>query len=197
MNDLTGLRFGKLLVIEQAGRKNGGILWSCKCDCGNPKDVQATYLTQGKTRSCGCLRGKRRPQEIMYKGETKRVGMWAKQFGLPTKLILDRINNQGWSVEKALQTRNCKRVVDSSVYTDTTALIAVEWLERKDKVTGEPFMSIDEVAYDMNRPIAEFTEWIEKIKKNGVYDKTIRKLAAQKEETCKHYGQIYYAKKML
>ena len=34
--DLTGQRFGKLVVIRDVGRKNGHVLWECLCDCGEP-----------------------------------------------------------------------------------------------------------------------------------------------------------------
>lgn len=56
-NDLRGLRSGRLLVIEQAnGRLHGGLLWRCRCDCGNEKVVGATFLRRrAATKSCGCL----------------------------------------------------------------------------------------------------------------------------------------------
>lgn len=31
------------------------IVWHCKCDCGNEKDVPSTYLKNGITTSCGCI----------------------------------------------------------------------------------------------------------------------------------------------
>lgn len=54
--DLTGKRFGRLVVIKQAERKNNRIAWLCKCDCGNEKVVVGKTLSNGLTRSCGCLR---------------------------------------------------------------------------------------------------------------------------------------------
>lgn len=53
--DLTGQRFGRLVVVEKLPSKNKRCWWRCKCDCGNFKDVPTTYLTLGNTRSCGCL----------------------------------------------------------------------------------------------------------------------------------------------
>lgn len=58
--DLTGRRFGKLVVLEEAGfiKKNNGKnsrLWKCKCDCGNTCLIQHSYLTCGDTNSCGCI----------------------------------------------------------------------------------------------------------------------------------------------
>lgn len=55
--DLTGQRFGKLVVIEKAEKnKFGQILWLCKCDCGNETKVISPSLNCGATKSCGCLR---------------------------------------------------------------------------------------------------------------------------------------------
>lgn len=56
MKDLTGQRFGKLIVVSNAGKLDGRrYYWNCVCDCGNTKIVQGSYLTSGNTRSCGCL----------------------------------------------------------------------------------------------------------------------------------------------
>ena len=34
--DLTGMKFGRLTVIERAeNAKNGNLRWLCKCECGN------------------------------------------------------------------------------------------------------------------------------------------------------------------
>lgn len=59
--DLTGQRFGKLVVLEEAGfiKKSDGRnsrLWKCQCDCGNICTAQHVYLTGGDTKSCGCIR---------------------------------------------------------------------------------------------------------------------------------------------
>ncbi|MCD8365292.1 MAG: transcriptional regulator [Clostridiales bacterium] len=57
--DLTGKRFGSLVVTERAGHLNGRVAWLCQCECGNTKTVTAHDLKSGKCRSCGCLRKKR------------------------------------------------------------------------------------------------------------------------------------------
>lgn len=55
--DLTGLRFGRLLVAKSAGHhKSGDSLWECMCDCGKVVNVVLYNLTAGITKSCGCLR---------------------------------------------------------------------------------------------------------------------------------------------
>lgn len=55
LKDLVGKRFGKLTVIEYAGKEKGVHRWKCLCDCGNETVVSQTLLQKGRTRSCGCL----------------------------------------------------------------------------------------------------------------------------------------------
>ena len=55
--DLTGMRFGRLVVLQENGKQNGKILWQCKCDCGIIKNILGSQLTKknNPTQSCGCL----------------------------------------------------------------------------------------------------------------------------------------------
>lgn len=56
--DLTGQRFGRLVVIgynEEVSKQKKGSHWNCICDCGNNCTINGTRLKSGKTRSCGCL----------------------------------------------------------------------------------------------------------------------------------------------
>lgn len=55
--DLAGHRFGSLVAIEPTGeRRDGKIVWRCRCDCGNEALVTAKDLRSGNTKSCGCLK---------------------------------------------------------------------------------------------------------------------------------------------
>lgn len=56
--DLTNMRFGNLVVLEQAEdyiRPNGrsSAAWSCLCDCGNIITVRGDALKHGDKQSCG------------------------------------------------------------------------------------------------------------------------------------------------
>jgi hypothetical protein len=54
--DLTGKRFGKLVVIKETDKRcSGRVTWLCKCDCGNEKIIDSSCLRRGDTQSCGCL----------------------------------------------------------------------------------------------------------------------------------------------
>ena len=57
MIDLTGRRFGRLLVLSKAGRRVGSaVVWRCQCDCGRTVEVAARNLLHSGTVSCGCNR---------------------------------------------------------------------------------------------------------------------------------------------
>lgn len=72
--DLTGLRVGKLTVLERLDEKRGSCyLWRCRCDCGNEILVTTNHLTgKNKTKSCGCTR--------------KGIELSGKRFGRLTAL---------------------------------------------------------------------------------------------------------------
>lgn len=53
--DLINKIFNYLTVIEDTGeRKQGKVVWLCRCHCGKEIKVVSTQLTSGKTGSCGC-----------------------------------------------------------------------------------------------------------------------------------------------
>lgn len=66
LSDLTGLKFGRLTVIQRSGTKNGHVAWLCKCDCGKTIVTIGNLLKSGKSKSCGC-------KKIETCGDTHRV----------------------------------------------------------------------------------------------------------------------------
>ena len=92
--DLTGQRFGRLIVLEDVGRtKSKKVIWRCQCECGNIVDVVSTQLLSGKTQSCGCLRHTTPPN---YRDLT------GQRFGRLTVLGIMERNQQGSVVWKCL-----------------------------------------------------------------------------------------------
>lgn len=68
--DLTGMKFNKLLAIEEVERsKSGARMWRCRCDCGNEAVIPAASLKSGKAVSCGC----------MWKASKERISKTAKE----------------------------------------------------------------------------------------------------------------------
>lgn len=60
--DLTGKRFGRLLVIKKGmpvkyGETHSKTTWICNCDCGSTEvQVVTGSLRNGATTSCGCIK---------------------------------------------------------------------------------------------------------------------------------------------
>lgn len=55
-NNLTGMKFNRLTVIEVSHRdKRGAHYWRCRCDCGNVTVMRSNHLRSGHNKSCGCL----------------------------------------------------------------------------------------------------------------------------------------------
>lgn len=59
--DLTNQKFGRLTAREIVETVPGkGNIWRCECECGGEKNVPASYLRNGHTRSCGCINAERK-----------------------------------------------------------------------------------------------------------------------------------------
>ena len=73
--DLTGQRFGRLVVIRDSGeRKNGqGVIWECECDCGEFLVVGRANLMGGHQKSCGCLKKESSYKRMKTKGYHTKI----------------------------------------------------------------------------------------------------------------------------
>lgn len=84
LRDLTGMRFGRLIVIKRAEnyvspKGDTNTQWLCLCDCGEYVTVNQSRLTSGNTQSCGCLRREK-------SSERKFDDLTSKRFGKLTVL---------------------------------------------------------------------------------------------------------------
>lgn len=61
--NLEGRTFGMLTVLKRAENRNNRVFWTCKCECGNVKDIRASSLLSGLTHSCGCMQSYKYDQE--------------------------------------------------------------------------------------------------------------------------------------
>lgn len=62
--NLVGRQFGRLFVLQENGRKNKKIMYSCKCSCGIIKDYSAGALNNGVIISCGCSKREKARERI-------------------------------------------------------------------------------------------------------------------------------------
>ena len=77
--DLTGRVFGRLTVlgyshttITPSGQKKPH--WLCRCECGQEKAIKGCSLTNGTTRSCGCLKSEETRTRMTKHGHTSWKG---------------------------------------------------------------------------------------------------------------------------
>lgn len=53
--DITGERYGRFTVLKQDGvDRQGKVMWTCLCDCGEVRRIRGSALRQGLSRSCRC-----------------------------------------------------------------------------------------------------------------------------------------------
>lgn len=57
--DMTGHRFGRLVVVNRTPATGRGAYWLCACDCGKTAEVFGHHLRKGLTQSCGCYHRER------------------------------------------------------------------------------------------------------------------------------------------
>jgi len=71
LNDLTGKRFGKLVVVRRGknAATSGNAMWHTRCDCGGKTFTPGNQLANGWVTSCGCTSTKNRKHGQSVKGK--------------------------------------------------------------------------------------------------------------------------------
>jgi len=67
--DLTGQRFGRLVVVCRSANKKKTTMWECKCDCGATKTIASSSLVQGVSQSCGCFHKEQLSKRVKKHGK--------------------------------------------------------------------------------------------------------------------------------
>lgn len=73
--DITGKRFGRLVVLKQEESVKGATRWLCRCDCGKEKVVFKSSLISGNTVSCGCWQREKMVKH--YQTKTRLFRIWS------------------------------------------------------------------------------------------------------------------------
>lgn len=110
--DLTGQTFNRLTVLYPLKeRKNGSVVWHCKCECGNECDVVSPSLIKSRTKSCGCLK-----KETDKAPKGNMIDLTGQKFGHLTVLKKDKSDKYGHA--KWLCQCDCGNPKQISVYGD-------------------------------------------------------------------------------
>ena len=116
-DDLSGKRFGKLIVSKYIGK----LFWECICDCGNIKNISAAHLKRGDTKSCGCI--------------TKYDDLSGKRFG---KLTAEKyIGDRYWLCR--CDCGGTKEVCSSHLKSGSVKNCGCEKVKRYDDLSGKRF----------------------------------------------------------
>jgi hypothetical protein len=79
IHDLTDKAFGRLVALRDTGKRyQRNVIWLCRCACGSLVEVPGRALSNGNTRSCGCLKidtlaSKNHRHGDAYRGRPKRL----------------------------------------------------------------------------------------------------------------------------
>jgi hypothetical protein len=108
--DLTGKRFGRLVVDSFDCYIDKGYKWNCTCDCGKATSVIHYSLIRGSTKSCGCLSSEK-ARDRNYKGRdnyTYEYNSWRNMKSRCTNR-----NNIGYKDYGGRGITICDRWIDS------------------------------------------------------------------------------------
>ena len=86
--DLTGQKFGKLLVIGPGGftnsEKENHKMWKVKCDCGQELCVRQCHLVTGNQTTCGCEKSK--GENLVYNLLKESKEEFSREYNFPDLL---------------------------------------------------------------------------------------------------------------
>ncbi len=171
LKDLKGKVFGKLTVLERAdGKRQNSALWLCRCECGTEKVLCSPDLVDGRTKSCGCLRG------LPYKGFSRDQAA----FNLVYKNYKRGADSRGF--EFTLTEKEVRTITKSDCYyckaspscisgKQCKEIYIYNGIDRIDNTKGYTIDNIVPCCNSCNRAkfkmtIDEFAEWVKRISAN-------------------------------
>lgn len=135
--DLRGRRFGRLVCLEPTRERgnSGGVIWRCRCDCGNECLAVGIQLTQGYKKSCGCLYGPN-PEEFLgqrfgallvtgYAGKQNGSHMWNCLCDCGRTTVASQINLRNGHT-KSCGCRRCETQRKNLKFVDGTSVVMIE-----------------------------------------------------------------------
>lgn len=92
MRDITGERFGRLIVLRFSHKRERKPYYICQCDCGNVVAVNGYNLIKGNTISCSCYH--REVAAAGAKMHNTKHGMYGTRLYSIWKTMLKRCANR-------------------------------------------------------------------------------------------------------
>ena len=69
VKNLSGQRYGMVVVTDKYFVKNGRVYWMCRCDCGNTFVRRSDIIKHPDVKSCGCYQKKRNKTSSLKHGD--------------------------------------------------------------------------------------------------------------------------------
>lgn len=108
-----GKRFGRLVVKSiYENNRNAHIIYECVCDCGNITNVASGNLTNGHTKSCGCLQ-----KEVSARTAKNKVDKYFKPYHEKVSVEKTHLDKLRFSVSDKVRSDN------------TSGVTGVRWIE--------------------------------------------------------------------
>jgi len=103
---MIGKRFGRLVVLEEAGHLGPFLAFSCQCDCGNTTVVRGPSLRSKNTTSCGCLQKETASSVNKTHGmrQSTEYSIWSNMISRctnPNVKCYERYGGKGVTVDEA------------------------------------------------------------------------------------------------
>ncbi len=159
--DLTGNRYGSLVVQGFAFSRNGESFWNCLCDCGKQKTIRGNNLRRGISKTCGCSHNQRPHQQLV-----------GKKFGRLT--VISEIGSRNFENSKQV-VWDCICDCGNKVQTTTNRL-----------KSGNT-KSCGCLVYDVSR-MNRTTHGMSKTRINNIYLGMHDRCERRKNSIYKHYG---------
>lgn len=99
--DMAGIRIGRLIFIEEAGRYSPRpgvsiVKWLAKCDCGVILSVVGARARSGGIKSCGCLRIDSNIARSRTHGESKSTREYNSWLAAKSRCFNRNAENWEW-----------------------------------------------------------------------------------------------------